>query len=131
MKPEAGPAKTGVALLALAVGLTACASAGRDGGAPAAEPQFVVGSNGWISGALRPADPEADQVGCHSASRNLALRADDPWFGTIGLRQALPGDCELGVGIALPTSYFGTQRAASVSERPGNLGVGVWLKFEF
>src|SRR5262245_1113987 len=98
MKPAASPAKSRATLLALCAGLTACASAAHEGVRPP-EPEFVVGSNGWISGALRPSDPEADTVGCHSAWRNLALRAEDPWLGTIGLRQMLPGDCELGVGI--------------------------------
>lgn len=131
MKPAARTAKTRVTLLALCVGLPACASAARDEAFHPAEPEFVVGSNGWISGALSPSDPTTAPVGCHSASRNLALRAEDPWLGTIGLRQELTGDCELGLGIALPSSYFGPQRSDSLAARPNDLGIGLWLKIDF
>jgi hypothetical protein len=130
MKPAVHPAKSRATLLALCVGLTACASASRDG-MRASEPELVIGSNGWISGALRPSESEADTVGCHSAWRNVALRAEDPWLGTIGLRETFPGDCELGVGIALPSSYFGAVRTDSLAERPADLGIGLWLKIDF
>src|SRR5262245_61948142 len=130
MRDVGSPANSRAALIALCAGLTACASASHEGVRPP-EPEFVVGSNGWISGALLPSDPSADAVGCHSAWRNLALRADDPWVGTIGLRQELTGDCELGVGIALPSSYFGVQRADALSEKQHDLGIGVWLKLDF
>lgn len=130
MKPAAPTAKSRAMLLALCVGMTACASAAHDG-VHSPETEFVVGSNGWISGALLPSNQEADTVGCHSAWRNHALRPEDPWVGTIGLRQELPGDCELGVGIALPSSYFGAQLSDSLSARPDHLGVGLWLKIDF
>lgn len=131
MKRAASPAKTRATLLALCVGLTACASANAPEGYRPPEPALVVGSNGWLSGALRPSDPAADPTGCHSAWRNLALRANDPWLGTIGLRQELPGDCELGLGIALPSSYFGLERTDSLAAKPDDLGIGVWLKIDF
>ena len=132
MRPAASPAKSRATLLALCVGLTACASAAPERAAlPLRQPELIVGSNAWISGALRPSDAEADTVGCHSAWRNVALRAPDPWLGTIGLRQSFPGDCELGVGIALPSSFFGASRTIPLSDRPGDLGVGVWLKLDF
>ena len=133
MKPAVPTAKSRATLLALFVLLPACASAtpGDAPTAPLSRPELVVASNGWISGALRPSDPANDPTGCHSAWRNHALRADDPWLGTIGLRQALPGACELGVGIALPSSYFVAQRADALSAQPGNLGIGVWLKLDF
>jgi hypothetical protein len=130
MKPAVPSAKSRAMLLALCVGMTACASAAHDGARPT-EPEFVVGSNGWISGALLPGDQHGDTVGCHSAWRNHALRAEDPWVGTIGLRQELTSDCELGVGIALPSSYFGVQQSASLTARPDDLGIGLWLKIDF
>src|SRR5262245_14833648 len=132
MRPAAPTAKSRAMLLALCMGVTACASAARDGGVPRPpEPELVVGSNGWISGALLPSNPESDHVGCHSAWRNLALRAEDPWVGTIGVRQVLADDCELGLGIALPSSYFGVQRSDSLSTKPDDLGIGLWLKIDF
>jgi hypothetical protein len=133
MRPAASPAKSRATLLAVCAGLTGCASAYPDHASmPLPQPEFVVASNAWISGALRPSDRDADPVGCHSAWRNLALRAEDPWLGTIGLRQVLPNACELGVGIALPSSYFGVQRSDALAARPADdLGIGLWLKIDF
>ena len=128
MRDAASHATTRVTLAALCAGLTACASAQHEGYRPP-EPEFVVGSNGWISGALLPSGPATDGVGCHSAWRNHALRAEDPWVGTIGVRQELPGDCELGLGLALPSSYFGVSE--SLADQPDDLGVGLWLKIDF
>lgn len=119
-------------LAAGSAGLAGCASAGPDA-APRGPAHFgvVLASPGWLNASLETWRPEVSCTGGRAATRNRALRPDDPWLGTVALRRLLPGEYELGVGVALPNPLPASDSSPIASDRPTDLAVGVWLSLDF
>ncbi len=131
-KRPSSHAASAVSALALAASLLAgCASSdGRKSGS-GYSPGLMVASPGWLNGVLAP--PESGTT-ASCASRycsNPALRPNETWLGTIGLRQRLSDPCEVGVGVALPNLFPSDNQSIVAAERARDIGVGVWLKFDF
>jgi hypothetical protein len=114
--------------------LTACATTGRrrDGERPA-DTAFVVSSPGWLNGTFEGSrTPCPDAATPKPRTDNPAIEPKSPWLGTIGIRQLLPGDWEVGVGVAVPNSYGPeAQTLQQPTDRFRGAAVGIWLKFDF
>lgn len=117
-------------LVAAALAISACASRDdRPHGTCTTGSTVVLASSGWLNGSLEPRNPDESCVGCRAVVGNAALRPDDPWLGTIGLR-LLPGDCEVGMGLCVPNVLSSSAQTQPVS-RARDVGVGAWLSFDF
>jgi hypothetical protein len=118
---------------ALAAALTACAStAGRHSAdRPSSDTAVVLGSSGWMNAAFETPECADPHPATRAPGENPALHVTSPWIGTVGLRHLLPGDWEVGVGVAVPNPYASNAESMPSSQRFQNVGVGVWLKLAF
>jgi hypothetical protein len=123
---------TAVAVAAAA--LTACASTGgRHDAARPSDTAFVVGSTGWLNGNFETPGPAEPNAPTRAPAESPALRATSPWIGTIGLRQLLPGNWEIGLGVAVPNpgGFAPNVETVPPTDRFHGAGVGLWLKLDF
>jgi hypothetical protein len=123
------------AAAAVVTALSACATTGgRRGAERPADTAFVVSSPGWLNGTFEGSKtPSPDAASPRPRTDNPAIAAKSPWIGTIGIRQLLTVDWEVGLGVAVPNSY-GPQAetlAPAPTDRFRGAAVGVWLKFDF
>jgi len=123
------------AAAAVVTALSACATTGgRRGGERPADTAFVVSSPGWLNGTFEGSKTcPPDAAAPKQRADNPAIEAKSPWIGTIGIRQLLSVDWEVGVGVAVPNAY-GPQAetlAPAPTDRFRGAAVGVWLKFDF
>jgi len=126
-------ARTSLAALVVAASVASCASpVGKADLERCEERGFVVGSSAFFSCALETPETRSEETGGRAAAANPALRPDDPWLGTIGLRSLLAGEYEYGLGVCVPNPYstrIGQQ--SFLADRGRSLGVGAWLQFDF
>ena len=114
--------------------LSACASTGgRRGGERPADTAFVVSSPGWLHGTFEGAKaPAPDACAPKPSAANPSIEPKSPWLGTVGIRQLLSADWEVGVGVAVPNAYGpNAEPVTAESDRFRGAAVGLWLKFDF
>lgn len=130
-RPSTPIARSALALAFAASLLAGCASAdGRKSGS-GYSPGLMIASPGWLNGALAQPEPGAPASGAPHSAANPVLRPHDTWLGTIGLRQKLSESYEVGFGFALPNPFPSESLSLAAAERARDVGVGVWLKFDF
>ena len=121
-----------VAVAAAATVLSGCASnAGRLDAERPADTAFVVRSSGWLNGNFETPDAPEPSAPTRAPGESPALHVTSPWIGTIGLRQLLPGDWEIGLGVAVPNPYSPLAQTLPPTDRFRDVGVGIWLKLDF
>ena len=122
-----------VLLGAAAAAVAGCASPSARDGADGDDGAggLDLSSTEWVNGALEKSDIGTEPVGAHAAGANPALRAEDPWVGTVGWRNRLAHASEFGVGVLVPNTSTAREQTASQTELSRQAGVGVWLKFGF
>jgi len=120
------------AVVVAAAALSACASTGghREPQRPA-DTAFVVRSSGWLNGNFETPDAPEPSAPTRAPGESPALHVTSPWIGTIGLRQLLPGDWEIGLGVAVPNPYSPLAQTLPPTDRFRDVGVGIWLKLDF
>jgi hypothetical protein len=129
--PTRPSASAALALTLLASLSAGCASSsGKDRGSGYA-PGLVLSSPGWLNGTFAQPEQSTSAPSAPQYVGNAALRPRDPWIGTIGLRQRLSDAYEVGLGLAVPNPFTDTTQSPVAAERARDLGVGVWLKFDF
>lgn len=131
-KRPTAPVRSTAVMLALAAALLAgCASGGGPRSQPGSGTGIVISSPGWLNGALAAPEPGSAAPSVPQYAANPVLRSNETWLGTIGLRQQLSESYEVGFGLAVPNLFPGDSMATVAAERSRDLGVGVWLKFDF
>jgi hypothetical protein len=122
------------AAIVAAAALGACASQDPTaaGGSRDAETRVVLSDSRWLDGRMEPNVAPQTSVVPRSVRANTRLDPTEPWIGTIGLRSALSKYWEFGLGVCVPNPTSGREGAAPVlADRVRELGVGIWLKFDF
>jgi hypothetical protein len=115
-----------------AVLAVACASRPRKPrpAPPSTGADVVFSSAGWLNPDLeRPSTPV--DYGARAATSNAALRPDSPWIGTFGLKDLLAETYEVGAGVCVPTPFSARTQSDSATDRARELGVGVWIRWDF
>jgi hypothetical protein len=131
LRPSTHTASAALALTFAASLLAGCASdAGRDPGSGYST-GFVISSPGWLNGELAQPEPGTIPASAPLYAGNVALRPNETWLGTIGLRRQLSDSYEVGIGFAVPNPFPGDAQSPVAAERARDIGVGVWLTFEF
>lgn len=123
-------------LATVAAALSACASQAtvRPRAPEGGDGALVLASSSWLNGTLGGSAGECTRTGDCAVRSNRALQPTDPWLGTVGLKSFFGGSCEGGMGLCLPNPFPSSSSrapAAAPLDRGREVGVGLWLKFDF
>jgi hypothetical protein len=92
---------------------------------------LVVRDTGWIRGSRESWDPAGEDVGAKTPPANPAMRPEDPWVGSVGVRPISGPGYEAGAGVLIPADYVTANQPANSPEAVRATGVGLWLILDF